>query len=440
LAVRRGLIEPGLAGTFRDEWGRTVAALIHRFGDWDLAEDCAQEAFALASERWPVEGTPSRPGAWLFTVARNRAIDRLRRTATYQAKLSAVATMATALAGGEDAALAPPPDKPEALDEGSFPDKRLGLIFTCCHPALAMEARVALTLRTLAGLSTAEIARAFLVPEATMAKRLVRAKHKIQNAGIPCRVPPVSALAGRAAGVLAVLYLLFNEGYSASAGDDLVRRDLCDEAIRLARVLAGLMPELSEAKGLLALMLVHQARRASRVDGNGDLVRLEDQDRSLWDRAAIKEGERLLAEAARRGEAGPYQLQATIASCHAGAATAGATDWHRIAQLYQRLAELTGSPVVDLNRSVAVAMAYGPEVGLAIVQQLEGSGVLGDYYLVPATKADFLRRLGRCREAATAYREALALARNEPERRFLEGRLAEVVSQSLGTGGGAEGL
>ena len=289
-----------------------------------------------------------------------------------------------------------------------------------------MEARVALTLRTLAGLSTAEIARAFLVPEATMAKRLVRAKHKIQRAGIPYRVPPAGALAERAAGVLAVLYLLFNEGYSASAGEDLVRRELCDQAVRLATVLVELMPGRPEAKGLLALMLCHRARQAARVDGQGDLVRLEDQDRSLWDRAAVEEGQRYLAQASEQGEVGPYQLQAAIASCHVSAPTAEATDWHRIAKLYQQLAELTGSPVVELNRAVAVAMRDGPGEGLALVDALEGTGALDGYYLLPATRADLLRRLGRSAEAAAAYRQALAVVRTEPERRFLEQRLAEV--------------
>ena len=420
MALSGGLSGPALAGAFRDEWGRIVAALIHQFGDWDLAEDCAQEAFALASQRWAADGTPARPGAWLFTVARNRAIDRLRRAATYQAKLKTVA--ATAMTEGTDEGA----DEEVPPDEGAVPDERLRLIFTCCHPALAMEARVALTLRALAGLSTAEIARAFLVPEPTMAKRLVRAKHKIQNAGIPYRVPPAGALAERAAGVLAVLYLLFNEGYSASAGADLVRRDLCDQAVRLATVLVKLMPELAEAKGLLALMLFHRARQAARVDSKGDLVRLQDQDRSLWDSAAVEQASRYLAGARDQGEVGPYQLQAAIAGCHASAPTAGDTDWRSVAGLYGQLADLTGSPVVELNRAVAVAMADGPEEGLALMDGLAGAGALDGYYLLPAARADMLRRLGRLPEAAAAYREALALVRTEPERRFLEARLAEV--------------
>ena len=311
-------------------------------------------------------------------------------------------------------------------DQSGVPDERLRLVFTCCHPALAMEARVALTLRTLGGLSTAEIARAFLVPEATMAKRLVRAKHKIQNAGIPYRVPPAGELPERAAGVLAVLYLVFNEGYSASAGGDLVRRDLCDQAVRLATVLVWLMPGLAEAKGLLALMLFHRARQAARVDGAGDLVRLEDQDRSIWDRAAVEEAKRYLAEAQQQGALGPYQLQAAIAGCHASAPTPEATDWRAIAGLYRQLADLTGSPIVELNRAVAVAMTDGPEHGLALVEELARAGTLGGYYLLPAARADMLRRLGRFPEATGAYREALALVGTEPERRFLEARLAEV--------------
>ena len=420
MALLGELNERALVGAFRDEWGRVVAALIHQFGDWDLAEDCAQEAFALALQRWPADGRPARPGAWLFTVARNRAIDRLRRSRTYQAKLKTLA--ATDMAGGADGPLS----EEAWLDESGVTDERLRLIFTCCHPALAMEARVALTLRTLAGLSTAEIARAFLVPEATMAKRLVRAKHKIRCAGVPYRVPPADALPERSAGVLAVLYLLFNEGYAASAGEDLVRRDLCDQAVRLATVLITLMPQLPEAKGLLALMLFHRARQAARVDGKGDVVRLEDQDRSLWDTTAVLEAERHLADAAKQGEVGPYQLQAAIASCHASARTAEATDWRKIAGLYRQLADLTGSPVVELNRAVAVAMADGPGEGLALVDGLTSEGALDGYYLLPATRADLLRRAGLFPEAAAAYRQALALVRTGPERRFLEACLAEV--------------
>ena len=415
-----------LDGVFREEWGRITAALIHQTGDWDLAEECAQDAFAQALRRWPGGGVPDRPGAWLMTVARNGAIDRLRRGRTYRAKVEELAVMAgretgdTTSTGDADGSLA------GADGSDVVGDERLRLIFTCCHPALAMEARVALTLRTLTGLSTAEIARAFLVPEATMAKRLVRAKQKIAHARIPYRVPPASALPQRLPGVLAVLYLVFNEGYSASGGDDLIRRDLCDRAVGLTQVLVELLPDEPEVPGLLALMLFHRARQAARVDGNGDLVTLEDQDRSRWDRGQMELGRRHLADALAARRPGQYQIQAAIAGCHAAAATAEATDWSRIARLYRLLAEMTGSPVVELNRAVAVGMADGPAAGLALVARLEAEGALGGYYLLAATRADFLRRLGRNEEAAVAYAEAAALAGTEPERRFLNARLAEV--------------
>ena len=321
------------------------------------------------------------------------------------------------------------PDEPgdDATGESGVTDDRLRLIFTCCHPALPLEARVALTLRTLAGLTTAEIARAFLVPEPTMAKRLVRAKRKIRNAGIPYRVPPAHLLAERTGGVLAVLYLLFNEGYAASAGADLVRERLSAEAIRLARALAQLMPDEPEALGLLALMLLHDARRSARVDRAGDLVPLEEQDRARWDRDAISEGVDLLDAALRLGRPGPYQVQAAIAACHATAAEASATDWAQIAALYGELARLVPSPVVKLNRAVAVAMAEGPAEGLAMVEELEASGNLAGYHLLPATRADLLRRLGRPAEAAAAYRQALELAATDAERRYLARRLAETT-------------
>jgi len=411
-----------LAGAFREEWGRITAALIHQTGDWDLAEECAQDAFTQALRRWPRDGVPNRPGAWLMTVARNGAIDRLRRSSTYRAKVEELAVMA---------ARETDTDNPEpAADDSAVPDERLRLIFTCCHPALAMEARVALTLRALTGLSTAEIARAFLVPEATMAKRLVRAKQKIANARIPYRVPRASALPERVPGVLAVLYLVFNEGYAASAGDDLIRRDLCDRAVILTQVLAELLPGEPEAKGLLALMLFHRARQAARVDDQGDLVTLEDQDRARWDQAQMGVARRHLAEALAAGQRpGQYQVQAAIAECHAAAPVAQATDWPRIARLYQYLADMTGSPVVELNRAVAVAMADGPAAGLALLRRLEADGALAGYYLLPATRADFLRRLGRPEEAARAYEEAAALAGTGPERRFLNARLAEVRSR-----------
>ncbi len=380
-------VEAAIAGAFHEEWGRVVATLIRMSGDWDLAEDCAQDAFAQAVQRWPRDGVPQRPGAWLTTVARNRALDRLRRSSTEAAKLHQVAALEPAAGADETADLA------TAGAEGDIPDDRLRLIFTCCHPALPLEARVALTLRTLAGLTTAEIARAFLVPEPTMAKRLVRAKHKIRNAGIPYQVPPPHLLPQRTTGVLAVLYLLFNEGYAASAGEDLIRESLCAEAIRLARALAQLMPGEREASGLLALMLFQHSRRLARVDATGDLVTLEEQDRARWDRAEIDEAAGVLRAVPPDGPPGPYQLQAAIAACHATAPDPAATDWARIARLYALLAGLVPSPVVELNRAVAVAMADGPAAGLELVEALGSRGLEG-YYLLPATRADLLRRPG----------------------------------------------
>jgi RNA polymerase sigma-70 factor, ECF subfamily len=410
-------VEAAVAQAFADEWGRVVATLIRFTGDWDLAEECAQDAFTLALQRWPRDGVPRRPGAWLTTTARNRATDRLRRAAVGAAKLREVA-----------AAMSYPPEPEPGGDDSSVPDDRLRLMFTCCHPALALEAQVALTLRTLAGLTTPEIASAFLVSEQAMARRLARAKQKIRHAGIPYRVPPAHLLPERTPAVLAVLYLLFNEGYSASAGAGLIRQNLTAEAIRLARVLTRLMPDEPEAAGLLALMLLHDARRATRLDAAGDVVTLEAQDRARWDRDEITEGTALLDRALRRGRAGPYQVQAAIAACHATAVTAAATDWPQIAALYRQLARLAPSPVVRLNTAVAVGMADGPAAGLELVAELRAAGELAGYHLLPATQADLLRRLGRAAEAAAAYREALELAPTDAERRFLRRRLAETAA------------
>jgi RNA polymerase sigma-70 factor (ECF subfamily) len=412
---------------FRDEYGRALASLIGQFRDFDVAEEAMQEAYVMALERWPIDGVPTIPGAWIVTTARRKAIDRLRRAQRYAEKQADLARQAVADAEGHDVLAGGEGDaEGAAIASGLLADDRLRLIFTCCHPALAPEARIALTLRTLGGLQTPEIAHAFLVPEPTLAQRLVRAKKKIRDAGIPYRVPPDHVLPERLADVLRVIYLVFNEGYAASSGDSLIRRELCAEAIRLARVLASLMPDEPEAIGLLALLLLQDSRRAARVDAGGQLVVLEDQDRSLWDGAEIDEGRALVERALRMRRPGPYQLQAAIAAVHAAAATSGEIDWPQVVELYDELLRHDPSPVVELNRAVAISKAAGPDAALPLLDDLAARDALPGYHFLPAARADVLRRLGRDAEAAAAYREAIAMEPSAPEREFLARRLGEV--------------
>jgi len=408
-------VRAGVAEVFRQEYARVVASILRIVRDIDTAEEVVQEAFEQALSHWPAGGRPDRPGAWLLTTARRRALDHLRHRRRTGARVNEL----THLAQG---AMHEPPDVAEPDD---IPEDRLRLIFTCCHPALPAESRVALTLRLVGGLSTVEIARAFLVPEPTIAQRLVRAKRAIRDGGFPYEVPEGLELSQRLSPVLAVLYLIFNEGYAAHSGQDLLRGELCEEALRLGRVLAELMPDQPEVLGLLALMELQASRAAARTDAEGNLVLLEDQDRRRWNRARIGRGLALLERAGARGNAGagPYQLQAAIAACHARAASWEATEWDRIVDHYRALAALAPSPVIELNLAVAVGLAEGPAAGLAALDELDATA-LRDYHLLPAARADFLRRLGRFAEAAGEYRRALRLADNAREKAFLAGRLA----------------
>ncbi len=399
----------------REESGRILSTLIRLLGDFDLAEETLQEAYAVALQKWPMEGTPANPRSWLISTARHKAIDRLRREQRFERK-------AEQLAKTSEATVQPESE----IEEDMVGDDRLRLIFTCCHPSLPLEARVALTLRTVCGITTEEISRAFLTPLATMAQRLVRAKGKIREAGIPYRVPSQEELRDRLDGVLLVVYLIFNEGYLASSGDALIRQELCAEAIRLGRVLCALMPAQAEALALLGLMLLHDSRRDARVSAEGELVLLEEQDRSLWHAEQIREGTEIVESALRNGAVGIYALQASIAALHANAKTAAETDWAQIAALYDVLLRTHASPVIEVNRAVAVAMARSVEEGLGLLDEIEKREELEEFHLLPAARADLLRRLGRNEEAAETYRRALSLATNDIERRFLRRRLGEI--------------
>jgi RNA polymerase sigma-70 factor (ECF subfamily) len=403
---------------YREEFGRILATVIRSIGDFELAEDAVQEAFAAAIEQWPRDGTPDNPRAWVVGVARNKAIDRIRRQSRFAERSDEVRRM---IESEHEASST-------EMSDSAVPDERLSLIFTCCHPSLAPEAQIALSLRTLCGLSTDEIARAFLVPSVTMAQRLVRAKRKIAAAKIPYETPPRDRLAERLEAVMSVIYLVFNEGYTASAGSELVRRDLASEAIRLARILVELMPDEPEPRGLLAMMLLHDSRRDARVDENGEMVLLDDQDRSRWHREQIEEGLVQSASAFNVPSPGPYAVQGAIAAEHSRASSPNQTNWARIAELYAMLLRLRPNPVVELNRAVAIAMAQGPEAGLNLIAEIEARGELKDYYLMWSTKAELLRRMSHLADAQSCYRRALELVGSDPERNFLRRRLSEVSS------------
>jgi RNA polymerase sigma-70 factor (ECF subfamily) len=411
-----------LESLYREEWRRVLATTVRLTGDFDSSEEAVQDAFVAALEQWPRDGTPANPYAWLVSTARNRVVDQLRRRARFHDQQTEIAHVAALTGADID------------LSETAMVDDQLRLIFTCCHPALAVEAQVALTLRTVCGLTTEEIARRFIVPVATMAQRLVRVKRKIREARLPFAMPPSEKLAERLDGVMLVVYLVFTEGYAATSGKVWIRRQLCDEAIRLGRLLCQLIPRNPELRALLALILLHDSRRIARSGADEEIITLEEQNRELWDRREIAEGVPLLESALREGATGEYALQAAIAALHARAQRVEDTDWTQIARLYDALLKKQPSPVVQLNRAAAIAMAEGPSSGLALIDELEARGELAGYHLLPAARADLLRRDGRWREAAEAYRQALALVANDPERRYLNRRLAEVEGLQSGPG------